>query len=537
MIERMLENWLDKANERTFQAPFCHSLAFEGHTVVHMSRHCAMEMGKDILSIAPDGVPCAFQLKGIGGGKLTLARWRDELSKQVYPLVMGKIIHPSIDSSKPHRSYIVLNGELDEEVSREIDDFNGMRESEGLPERRIHVIVKGELLNRFKILQTDFWPVDLIDTKTLLELYLESGRDRLPKEKLASLFESTLPFKTENGAKPSNGKCSRAIASCALLCSMAISSYSNSDNYSAEFEAWTVYFSYVLALAERWHLPEKAWQVEINVASKSMFNALGRLCDELMQRSDLVEGDGLTDSVVYAIRLTYLVGTMSIYALWRIASKEDETDHDRFLREFCQKYTNKLYLWGEYGVPQFISFYLYFRKINATKAPALLLYEIIRTILMLNGPKGQQWLANVYYDVDEILPYMINISDKPLDISFKGTSYTLESLVHLFVRTNWKTSMKMIWPEITKIAPASFEPENSWDYYFWRSNRGTNRTKLIQATQKWDDLKMLAFECKGNDIPPLIKNYPIEYLCFLVVFPHRLNSSGIRWIDTRLNDL
>jgi hypothetical protein len=113
LIERLLENWLIRANERSFQIPFCQSLAYEGHTVVHLSRHCAMEMGKDILTIAPDDVPCAYQLKGVeGSGKLNLSSWREDLGKQLNPLVLGKIVHPSIPNGRPHRAYIVVNGEL-----------------------------------------------------------------------------------------------------------------------------------------------------------------------------------------------------------------------------------------------------------------------------------------------------------------------------------------------------------------------------------------------------------------------------------------
>ena len=124
MIERLLGNWLTRANERSFQIPFCHWLAYSGHTVVHLSRHCAMEIGKDILTIAPDGAPCAYQLKGVeGGGKVTQGKWRNELYPQVMSLVLGSIAHPSIPAGRPHRAYLVINGELEEEVCREINDF------------------------------------------------------------------------------------------------------------------------------------------------------------------------------------------------------------------------------------------------------------------------------------------------------------------------------------------------------------------------------------------------------------------------------
>ena len=201
MLERVLETWLDRANERSFQVPFCHSLAFEGYKVIHMSRHCGMELGKDILAIAPDGIPCAYQLKGVNGGRLSLGKWRSEVQKQMYDLVMGRIVHPSITIGKPHRSYLVINGELDEEVSRAIDDFNVARKEEGNGHLRIRTILKGELLSGFKKLQTDFWPTELTETKTFLEMFLETGRASLPRGKLASLFESLLPFSKANGAR------------------------------------------------------------------------------------------------------------------------------------------------------------------------------------------------------------------------------------------------------------------------------------------------------------------------------------------------
>ena len=157
MNARVLENWLDKATERSFQLPFCHSLAADGYRVVHVSRHCAMEMAKDILAVTPDGRPCAYQLKNVGGKQLTLAKWRSDLEPQIVPLVYNQIVHPSITSNKHHRSFIVINGELSEEVSASIDQFNrGLR---GRP--KLRTLVKGDLLDRFTRLGSNFWPSDI----------------------------------------------------------------------------------------------------------------------------------------------------------------------------------------------------------------------------------------------------------------------------------------------------------------------------------------------------------------------------------------
>ena len=55
MLERVIENWLDKATELSYQIPYCYMLSAEGHTIIHLTRHGAMEMGKDIITIGPDG--------------------------------------------------------------------------------------------------------------------------------------------------------------------------------------------------------------------------------------------------------------------------------------------------------------------------------------------------------------------------------------------------------------------------------------------------------------------------------------------------
>ncbi len=92
MLERAVENWLARASEKSFQVPFCYMLAHEGYTVVHLSHHNAMELGKDVLAIDSEGTPCAFQLKG---GNLTLNKWRTEVRDQVGDL--ERIAKPAYD--------------------------------------------------------------------------------------------------------------------------------------------------------------------------------------------------------------------------------------------------------------------------------------------------------------------------------------------------------------------------------------------------------------------------------------------------------
>ena len=543
MIERLLENWLNRANERSFQYPFCYWLASKGFRVLHLSRHCGMEIGKDVLAIDPQGVPCAYQLKGVAGGKLSQSRWRSEVQAQVQPLLNTVIVHPSISPEVPHRSFLVINGELEEEVFYEIENLNRCQVRDGYPNRKLEVILKGDLLDGFKKLQTDFWVENLAETKTYLELILEDGKGQLPKEKLSRLIQTALPFEGGDKDRPSKAEAGKTLAGCAIICASAISSFTNEKNHVAEFEAWTIYFGYALGLAERWGLPLKEVRFALEMATDAMYSSLERLCDELMERKHFVEGDGLTDRFVYRIRMTRLLGLMGIYALWRrdrikAGVTEGGEPRDVFLRDFSKKYRKLVQLWGEHSVPDILAFYFFYRTIEPTEDRVALLLSVIQGIVHLNGGQSGR-LANPYYDAETILPYTFGLERNPLRDSFAWSSYTLEAVIDLFVRLNYKQTAKMIFPDLTRMQYVTLEYDEPWHFYLYRiePETGHHRSSMMVPPHRWSVLSERAAESKGESVPPRLKEYPFQYLCLLDAMPHRLNSDGIRWIDTRLIEM
>lgn len=403
-------------------------------------------------------------------------------------------------------------------------------------------IVRGQILEKATNLGIDLWPSELTDMKTLLEMFLESGEDILPKKKLASLFESTIPLKLlDNGRQPSEKRCARVIASTALLCAIATSSYSNKNNHVAEIEAWVMYVSYVLALAERWELPLKVYRAGVEIAKQSLYSSLENLCTEIRNRENLIEGNILADSYVYRLRITWLLGLMSIYALWRGTEGESKDKVDDFLREFCREKQHLLELWGEAAIPQFLAFFWYFRKTTGTMEPDVLLSNMISAICHRNGPNSKSFLANPYYEAEDILLHLLapilESSEDPLDETFIGRSYALEGLVHLFVRRNWKQTMISLWPGVSRLRFVSFNPEKPWDFYRWKNKKGTRKDVSPKRTQEWEQLKGLACNPSGGDIPLSIKDDPILLLLFLCVYPHRMNAEILRWLDTQMQQI
>ena len=426
-----------------------------------------------------------------------------------------------------------------EEVREAIRGRNQTWANQNQSYRRLETIVRGELFEKAKRLGTDLWPSELTDIRTLLEMYLENGEGILPKQKLSALFEST--FQLDKGTRPSNNECRRTIASAGLLCAIATSSYSDKDNHVAEIEAWTLYIAYVLALAEKWNLPVNIYKSEFEIAIQFLYDSLTNLCAEIKDRTYLIEGDPLADSYVYRVRMTWLLGLMSIYALWRHSKEEPTSEIDDFLREFCKEKQHLLELWGEAAIPQFLAFLWYFRKIDGTRKPDDFLRDLISVICRWNGPKGGGSLASPYYEVEDILPYhlasILIPPPEPLRDSFEGQSYALEGLVHLYVRRNWKQAMRSLWPAVTRLQFESFVPNNFCEFYRWRSENGHNNFDTPTHTQDWAELKAASFESEGACIPPTIKEHPILLLLFLCVYPHRMNAEIMRWLDTQMQQI
>lgn len=544
MLERAVDNWLDKASERSFQVPFCYMLSRQGYTIVHISSHNAMELGKDVLAVDQKGTPCAFQLKG---GGITMRKWRDEVSGQVWDLAYGTVQHPSIKSSKRHRPFLVTNGDIDEPVQRAIGDMNETLKGLGLPE--IETKVGGQLKKDAKDLQTDLWPGELVDAKDLLDVYLHNGKDVFPKEKLASLLESTLPFTKVRSRPPAKKACNRAIASTAVLTALILSSFTEEENHVAEIEAWTLYVAYALALAERWNLEPKYYEAEVEIALRAIKNALTDLAEEVMERQHLAEGLATVDEPFYRVRVTWVAALLCILSMWRRADGEKQTDIDRFTRQFATNNAQSWALWGEAAISQFLAIYWHTKLILASSRQADgLLGMLANSVCDSKKPGIDSGLPDIYLEAADCLPYLadeelrqvlpdelkVQLAKEPLTVSYRGYSHTLEGLTHLLVQQNWKRQMKLLWPNVTRINLHRFEFDEPWHFYRWRNEGGTEKFIMPKHTQSWDELKAAANSTTGEGLPALIRQRPLFALLFLCVCPHRISAPALRWMNVSL---
>lgn len=522
MIERVIENWLTEASEKSFQLPFCHLLAFEGYTVLHLSRHCTMEMGKDVIAKDADGLPVAFQLKATGASKVSSDHWRTELMPQVNQLVLQAIQHPAIDSQKRHRSVLVVNGELEEEASAAITQYNQALQVTHGDQTQLEVILRGDLYRRFIEMKDVLVPSELRQFRDFLNLYLLEGNGRMPRDRFSSLMESLLIEPIAYSKKP---ELARRVTAAALASSLAAHGFQTSANHVALIEVWTNYCAHILCVAEKAKLPKKHWEQSVEIGLEGLKSSLAALLSEMERRNNFVEGDPLADVPMYRIRLTHLLGLISLCGLWL----PDERDR---CEDIVRRYLSYMILWGEYAVPQFLAVYLFLSKVDATLLPADLLRTILNTLQSL-ATEPESGLAGAEVGEEEYIQRSLKRSSRHRR-TFGCTSRTIEGILHLYTRHNRRQSVCGLWSGISKVQRTDFEPKDKQDYYRFRVEEGSQHDWFPSATQSWSQLRLDASESAGEAIPILMKRFPLLYLSFLMMFPHRFNSSGVRWLDTVL---
>lgn len=520
------------ASEKTFQIPVCYILAKKGFTVVHLTRHCGMEHGKDIIAIDPAGIPCAYQLKKADIGKIKLKQWKEELYPQLMQLVTSPISHPSVPhTASHHKSYFVTNGELEEEVFREIQTFNLDWEQKGFPQYKINTILKGEIIGEIQKLKTDFVPTEVTEFKLILEFYQEEGNWNLNKDKFSSLIQGHFAKPVKN-----NNQYARIISSGALLSSLAISNFQNKENHVAVIESWVIYTAYLFRFCELNKIKKKYWENEWNIARLIITSTLKNLLEELNDREFYFEGNVFEDIHVYHARITWLSGFLCCLGLFNFFDDKEENDESiLFINKFIQENESTFICWGESSLPCFLSLY-WFEKIfgSAEERKGVLRKLLLSTIKNVLEPNSVY--PGPYLNIDEALALHFERDPKVLYAkNDKGISHYLRSIIDLLVREDERELLNKFWKSITRINWTEFSTDAPEDYYLWRCENGKSITNVPPSIQSWKALKEDQSNFQESAIPKLIREIPYFFPLFLMVFPHRITPTVTRWFDNILN--
>lgn len=533
MLEKLLENWLDSANERSYQSSFVQMLATQGYCVLHSTRHCGLEFGKDVIAIAPDGVPCAFQLKGNPGRRLGLNEFRSDLQPQLIQLISQPIIFPGIPEGMPHRSLLVSNGYFDEEVHRAVDDLN-----RGPYLSKLSLIGRGQLIAWANDLGVNLWPTEMSNIRDLLEVFLHDGRDLLPTKRLASMLEEMLAMRlSDTPLKPA--QLERSTHSAALITGVATHQFAKEDNHFAVASAWCLFAVSVIASHQRSGLKMNAKSKgALLLAEQAAKDSLVALWNELRAREDLTEGNALAEPEVYRWRYTLLCGLLG--ALWFFPENtSDDKERRKAIAQWLSRHHEYLLLWGEAAIPCFVALQLFMRSTGMSVRADHELIGLFQTVVASNQSGNAYALPDPYYSFEDVgrALYGLKPSDESAALkeeTFAGSSYSAELLLHLMARHDLKVPCQDGWPYFNRLCHKRFIPAEAWQYGLIKCTDGVEETRQYPPEYTWEKLFREASVETCEYLPEELSEKPHLLLLWLIIVPYRMTSDIGRVLDAKL---
>lgn len=521
-LQRAIEYWLDAANEMGYQPLFCNWLSNAGYVVKHFSKSGPMEQGKDVIAVDASVVAHAFQLKG---GDINLNRWRTEVRPEIEALIDLPIKHPDINKNKGHISYLVTNGELEDSVRVEIADLNESKWKSA----PLHVWRRSDLLHRFQEMASGILPRDAETYKQLMDLMFANSA-ALPDIEQVNLFLEKI-FRVDEAVSKEQRK--RDIAAAVLYTNLIVGSYRKRENHISTMRVLVLLLCHVMLSVDRHGLQDKLW-IEAHqsiwqdlIATARLLEAevnddgFAKAFDSPMDRDLIPLRKHLASLFVFTLKLSELIANDDA---WKSIITPNMKD----------KYKEVLALWGETSFVPLVYLTLIFRRIKGNETSAYhFLQGAIDQIIMLNGRKAKvrPGLLSPYFDVDFPVKLAFKLYEGDFEDDYRHSSYYLKPFVEVLARAEQREILSQRWQDISFINFEQFIPNADWQYYVWLSPYGESATFIPEKVQSWVKLVGGAKGFNGAKLPPTLKRFPAFMPFFLAVFPHRLDSATLGYLD------
>lgn len=522
MIERAIENWLTKTNERNYQIAFCQVLIHKGHGIIYSSLHRSMEQGKDIATIDNNGEYNAYQLKT---GDIDLKKWR-EIKGEINELIELPIVHSSIDKNKLHKSFLVTNGDISDEVRIQIDQINDDNQRKDRRYSYLDVINGKRLLKYFVDSQGGFIPKDINEFHLFLELFLSDGINFLPKEKYTTFLNKAI----FNIIPKQKSDAINAISSSVIIVSYLLNNYQIKNNYYALFEAWTILAARIIRYSITTQLKKEDWINTYDLVLLEIIRNLSLLKTDTLKREDFLEGDWRGDGgLIYRTRATIVLGTLAAHEIYLYKTQDNFIQNNQLV-ELIKNNIQILCIWGESAFPYIFAIIKYLEINNETIISSDIIKVLLLTVIKSNSIKSQVAMPNPYYSANDVLKKFLGTDDYLINLSyFSGGSYILEPIILMLVSRNLRNELEKNWREITYIQFKEFRPEYVEDMFLWRISEGFNHFEFPKETQSWQELVTISKD--HSTIPSLYMEYKDFLLFLILVFPHRINKMIINLLD------
>jgi hypothetical protein len=497
-------------------------LAAEGESILYVSPHGPFEKGKDVITRAPNGEIHAYQLKA---GNIGLSEWRG-IYGEIVNLVELAIEFPGTPPITDFIPFLVANGDVTDPALEQVRVANVSWEGRRI-DKRLRVVQKGELFERFRTSHGAYLPRELADFRTFLELTLHNGAAPAEKEKAARLIENVLPSKPQD---ESSLNIARAASSIVLLAAYITRSAVLAANHWSVFEYWVLTGSYILYLAEKSNKAEHDCQVSFELCEIAAEGALSALADECVGRGDFVQGLALIDGHTYRTRITILAGLLSAWDLSLRVRRKERSNGD-FIQSFLTARLKEAEMWGESAVP-----FLFLAALEAEQGCKQhvaegLAIQLVREISTANGASAVgRGLSSPYYSPEEALRLNYGL-DFLNPEQFTGFSYSIAALIDFLARRWRRQALSALWFGVTRMAFAAYAPANSSEWFRWQSSDGVLGTSLPGEPQSWEALRAHAETIALEQLPPMLAKRPSFALWFILVYPHRFTPAVAKLIE------
>ncbi len=517
---------MTSVNERQYQIPFCQVLAAEGETILYVSTHGPFEKGKDIITRTSTGEVRAYQLKA---GDIGLSDWRN-IYGEIVNLVELAIELPGTAPITEFVPYLVTNGELTDPVVEQIRVANVTWQARGV-NKRLCVIQKGALFERFRASHGAYLPHQLEDFRTFLELILQDGSGPAAKGKAAQLIEHILPGEPQ---KDNAVNTARAATSIVLLTAYITGPAVLVSNHWCIFEYWVLAGAYVLHLIEKLAKAEPDCQVSFQLCEMAAEAALSALAEECEQRANLVQGFPLVDGHAYHARVTILVGLLSAWDL-SLRIRHKARGKADFVGSFLNVRLKEAVMWGESAVPHLFLAALEAEENCRPNIAEGLAIQLVREISGANGgSRVGRGVSSPYYSAEEAL--RLNYGLDPLNTEqFVGLSYSIATLIDFLARRWRRQALAALWFGVTRMSLVTYLPATFAEWYRWKSSDGVLDSRLPAEPQSWESLRTISETISLDELPPTLRKRPAFALWFVLVYPHRFTRTTAKLIEDALS--
>ncbi|MBU4339068.1 hypothetical protein KKD57_05980 [Patescibacteria group bacterium] len=522
-LQRAIEYWLDSVNELTYQPLFCEWLTTLGHVLKYSIKNTNFELGKDVVSVDQNKIPHAYQLKG---GNINLKRWRNEVKPEIEVLIDCPIQHPDINKDSNHVSYLVTNGEIDDSVRVEIVALNEKK----WKDNPLRVWTRSDLLNGFQSMAEGILPQNAEAYKRLIDLIFANGFSLPDMEKVNSFLCEILKISNDNLPKEQR---KRDIAAGVLYATMVVGPYRKSENHTSVVHVLVLLLSLIFYLVDKYNLEDKYWLNSYEIVWNDILNTAKLLEMEI----DTVGFDSSftspLDKDLMPLRKHSAIAVIYPLKLSQFIIGNDE--YKTILAPgIVEKYKNAYAIWGgEASLLPFIMLSLISKNLHQESATINILETAILQILEFNGRKSkhQYGLMPPYYDIDFVVKLNYKMLEETFEDNYKFSSHLLKPYIEMMTRLKQRDFIAENWKEISFMHFEEFVPDDSVDYYLWRIKKGENLSIEPKQEKSWNELVTEANNFDGKTLPPTIKRFP-EYLpFFLSIFPFRVNSEALGFLD------